>query len=296
MNKNIPISPELMAQIRRIQIQMRALVGEAFAGEYRSAFRGRGIEFEEVRPYQPGDDIRAIDWNVTARTGTPFIKLFREERELSIIFLVDASASMRFGSRSRLKSVVAAETAALLAYAAIKKSDKAGLIIFSDLVEKFIPPRKGQTHIWRMIREIIGFEGTSAKTDIGCALDHLNRIIKRRSIVFIISDFLDSGFDDALAVAAKHHDVIAITIDDPMEREIPDTGIVELRDAESGEIVELDTMDQHMMRSWADERKKERDQVLQRLRGLGVGHIPLATENSSIDPILHFFRKRSRGR
>ena len=213
------------------------------AGEYESAFRGRGMEFEEVREYQPGDDVRTIDWNVTARMGKPYIKLFREERELIVMLLVDISASGQFGTVKKLKKEVAAEVAALLAYTAIRNNDKVGLILFSDHVEKYVPPKKARGHGWRVIQEILSFEPQGRQTDIAQALDYLGRVVRKRCICFLLSDFLASGFEKPLRLSNKRHDVVAVSISDPREFELPKVGFVELEDAETGEDVLLDTND-----------------------------------------------------
>ncbi len=234
---------EVIRRIRKIHIHSNYLVNDILAGEYESAFRGRGMEFEEVREYQPGDDVRDIDWNVTARMGHPYVKVYREERELTILLLVDVSGSGQFGSGAQLKNELSAELAAVLAYAAVKNNDKVGLIIFSDSIEKFIPPKKGRNHVWRVIREVLEHRPRSRKTDISAALDFLNRIASRRVIAFLISDFIASDYEKLLRVTNKKHDLIAISIADPRERELPPVGLVELEDAETGETRLIDTGD-----------------------------------------------------
>jgi uncharacterized protein (DUF58 family) len=226
----------LIAKIRGIQIRAKYLVNDVFAGEYQSAFKGRGLEFEEVREYHPGDDVRSIDWNVTARTSQPYIKLYRDERELTVIFLVDVSASSRFGTVKKFKNEIAAEVTALLAYSALKNNDKSGLIIFSEQVELFLPPKKGRAHVWRLIRNILTYDSKSKQTNLNIPLEFLNSIIKKRAIIFLVSDFqlpLEDN-ETLLRITAKHHDLIAISIKDPREETLPNIGFIELEDAETG--------------------------------------------------------------
>src|SRR5574337_129223 len=229
------ISKDILKKIQQIEIHTRRLVNEAFVGEYHSVFKGRGMEFEEVREYQPGDEIRTIDWNVTARMGRPFIKRYVEERELTVMLLVDVSASGNFGSIKQLKNEVAIEICSLLAFSAIKNNDKVGLIMFTDKIEKFIPPKKGPTHVLRVIRELLCTEPTGKGTNISVALEYMNKISSRRAITFMVSDFIANDYAHALRIANKKHDVIAITIADPREQELPNVGFIELKDAESGE-------------------------------------------------------------
>jgi len=232
---------EISRKIRRIQISTNRLVNESLAGEYHSVFKGRGMEFDEVREYQHGDDIRTIDWNVTSRTGHPFVKRFVEERELTVMLLVDASASGTFGSRQKTKGEIAAEISALIAFSAIKNHDRVGAILFTDRVEKFIPPRRGSTHVLRVIRELLFYAPQHKGTCIQKALQHLNLVVRKRAVVFLISDLLDQGFEQSLKAANRRHDVMIIQITDPRERELPDVGIIEVRDAETQEICHIDT-------------------------------------------------------
>ena len=254
------------------------------------------MEFEKVREYQPGDDVRHIDWNVTARHRTPFIKEFREERELTVMLLVDVSSSGSFGSANKLKSEVAAEVAAMLAYMAIKSNDRVGLIIFSDRIEHFIPPKKGRAHVWRVIRDILAFEPQRRRTHMEGALDYLSRVVQRRTVSFIISDFLDESFTDRLLVTAKRHDVTAVVVTDPRELELPEVGIIELEDAETGEILVIDTYDTKLVQGFgalsADQRARRRDTF----RRAGVGEIEVRTDMSYVEPIVRFFRERERHR
>src|SRR5882724_9938854 len=234
---------EILKKIRGLEIKTRALVETAFAGDYHSVFKGRGMNFEEVREYQPGDEIRAIDWNVTARLGSPFVKKFTEERELTVMLIVDVSASGNFGSTSQSKRELAAEVACLLAFSAIRNNDKVGLLLFTDRVELFIPPKKGRSHTLRIIREILFFEPQGRGTEPAAALDHLNKIVTRRAVVFFISDFQAEDFSHALAVSGQRHDFIAVYIRDEREKVLPNIGIITLEDAETGEQIEINTAD-----------------------------------------------------
>src|SRR4051794_5787580 len=234
---------EILKKIRTLEIKTRGLVETAFAGDYHSVFKGRGMNFEDVREYQPGDEIRAIDWNVTARMGNAFVKKFTEERELTVVLVVDVSASGNFGSVSQSKRELAAEVACLLAFSAIRNNDKVGLLLFTDRVELFVPPKKGRSHTLRIVREILFFQPTGRGTDPALALDHLNRIITRRAVVFFISDFQTSDFSRQLAVSGRRHDFIAVHIEDERERVLPNIGIITLEDAETGEQIEINTAD-----------------------------------------------------
>lgn len=296
MKNQAALSPELIAQMKSIAFRTKFLVSETFAGSYESAFKGRGMQFEEVRPYFPGDDIRTIDWNVTARTGLPHIKLFREERELTLMFIVDVSASMRFGTVKRFKSEAAAEVAAILAHTALKSNDKVGLIIFSDKVEHYIPPKKGRAHIWRVIRDILTYDSKATHTDITAALNYLNRVAKRKLVAFLISDFQCEGYENALRRTAKHHDVIAMTISDPKEKDMPEVGLVELKDMESGETVLLDTGARDVRRRFDETMRREREARKDLFNACGVSHIGISTDGSTVEPIIQFFRKRERRR
>ncbi|OHB98173.1 MAG: hypothetical protein A2Z57_06270, partial [Planctomycetes bacterium RIFCSPHIGHO2_12_39_6] len=235
------ISKDILKKIKQIQIHTRRLVDEAFIGEYHSVFKGRGMEFEEVREYQPGDEIRTIDWNVTARMGRPFVKRYVEERELTVMLLVDVSASGNFGSVRHLKNEIATEICALLAFSAIKNNDKVGMIMFTDKIEKFLPPKKGPKYVFRVIRELLCSKPSGRGTDISVALEYLKKISSRRAISFVVSDFLADNYEHALRIANKKHDIISVTVVDPREQELPDVGMVELKDAESGETLLLDT-------------------------------------------------------
>jgi len=290
------LTPEVLARLKGIQFRMHSLVTELFSGEYVSAFKGRGMEFEEVRPYQPGDDIRDIDWNVTARTGTPFIKIYREERELTLMFVVDVSASMHFGSVHQFKSEMAAEVTALLAYAALKNNDKTGLIIFSDHVEHYLPPKKGRAHVWRVIRDILSHRSKAQRTDLKLPLEFLNRVAKRKVVSFLISDFQGEGFEQVLRQTSRHHDLIAVSVEDPRERSLPDVGLLELRDAETGELTLINTRNDAVRKRWEDSfrlAQRKRERIFQQS---GVDHIVLNTERSPVDDLVRFFQKRERRR
>ena len=285
---------EVIRRIRKIHIHSNYLVNDILAGEYESAFRGRGMEFEEVREYQPGDDVRDIDWNVTARMGHPYVKVYREERELTILLLVDVSGSGQFGSGAQLKNELSAELAAVLAYAAVKNNDKVGLIIFSDSIEKFIPPKKGRNHVWRVIREVLEHRPRSRKTDISAALDFLNRITSRRVIAFLISDFIASDYEKLLRVTNKKHDLIAISIADPRERALPPVGLVELEDAETGETRLIDTGDALFRREFSAAATRRTSETRELFRRCSVDHIPLITDQPYINALMKFFRMREK--
>ena len=285
---------ELLRAVRQIEIRASRLVDDALAGEYVSVFRGRGMEFDEVREYVPGDDIRTIDWNVTARVGSPHVKRFVEERELTVVILVDASSSGRFGSLKRQKYEVAIEISAMLAFSAIRNKDKVGLMIFTDQVEKFIPPKKGRRHVLRLIRELIQFEPAHRGTDISEVLDYMGRVITRRTVSFLISDFIGEGFDRPLLLASKKHDLIAVAISDAREVEFPDVGFIELQDAETGERVLVDTHDRVTRDGYRRGQEETRDALADRFARIGVDVIPVRTDQPYIDPIVKFFKMRER--
>jgi uncharacterized protein (DUF58 family) len=288
------LSSEQIKAIRKIQIRTSHLVSDLFAGQYQSVFKGRGMEFAEVRHYLPGDDIRTIDWNVTARTGVPHVKRFVEERELTVMLLVDASASTHFGTVKQLKSEMAAEMAALFAFSAITNNDKVGLVMFSDQVELALPPKKGTRHVLRVIREVLSFTPRGHGTDIAVALEHLNHVSKRRCVTFVISDFLDAGARLALKIANRRHDVIAVVLDDPRDMTLPDIGLIELQDAESGDCIVVDTGDarvRHEFEQRAANARRERDRML---RGVDVDTIAVRTDRPYTEALLRFFRMRER--
>ncbi len=288
------IPKEILRKIRFIEITTSRLVNTVFAGEYRSVFKGRGMEFDEVREYDPQDDIRDIDWNVTARMGHPYTKKFVEERELTVIFLVDASFSGHYGTKGRTKSELIAEICALLAFSAVKNHDRVGLIVFSDQVEKFIPPKKGRLHVLRVIREILSFKPKHKKTDINSALKTLNDVITKRSTVFLFSDFLAEGYERLLKVAFKKHDIVSIVVEDPTEKEFPSLGgAIQLEDAETGESFTLRArrgFKERYKTEWA-KRKEERNKLFS---SVGLDHIELETGTPYIDPLIRFFKVRER--
>ena len=286
------IPKEIFQQIRRIEITTSRLVTDIFAGQYHSVFKGRGIEFEEVREYQAGDDIRAIDWNVTARTGRTYVKKFVEERELTVMILVDASRSNYFASVNKLKNQLAAEIAAVLALSAIRNNDRVGLIIFTDRIEKFIPARKGLKHVLRVIREVLYFKPEEHGTDLSLALEFLNKVMTKKTVSFIISDFLDKIEEKKLAVANKRHDLIAVVLNDPKETELPNCGLIYLEDAEKAQTVLVDTSNAGLRRQYREknlERLQRRQQIF---RSTGVDYIDISTDSSYADALVKFFSKR----
>jgi uncharacterized protein (DUF58 family) len=285
---------EIIRKVRRIEIRTKRLVNDVFSGEYHSIFKGRGMEFEEVREYQPGDDIRIIDWNVTARYGFPFVKKFTEERELTVMLLVDASSSGEFGTAQRMKGEIAAELCSVLAFSAIKNNDKVGMIIFTDEIEKYIPPKKGSSHVLRLIREVLYFKPEHQRTDINCALEFLGRIIKRRCVVFLVSDFLNTGFKKMLSIANKRHDVIAIKIVDPREMELPDVGFIELEDTETGEEILIDTNDPEVRKSFHHYALGEQTNLDTSFRSIDLDNIQILTDRSYVEPLMAFFKARAK--
>jgi uncharacterized protein (DUF58 family) len=290
------IPRELIKKIRRIQIRTSRIVDEMLAGQYHSAFKGRGIEFEEVRPYQIGDDVRAIDWNVTARVGEPYIKLFREERELAVRLLVDLSASQSLGTNFQTKRDLVAELSASLAFAAIKNNDKVGLTLFSDNIEKSIPPSKGSRHGLRLIREILYTQPIGRGTDLRAAIEHLSRTAKRRSVVFIVSDFQDTGFEKALKVATRKHDVIPIVVSDRRELTMPNVGLIRLRDSETGQVVVLDTANRKNRESFERHTRQATANRELSFKKLNLSPIQLWTGEDFVEPLKKFFRLREKGR
>jgi uncharacterized protein (DUF58 family) len=286
------IPMEMMRKIRRIQIQTSHIVDELLVGQWHAAFKGRGIEFEEVRPYQVGDDVRTIDWNVTARMGQPFVKLFREERELSVMLLIDLSASQDFGTQDQTKRELLTELGATLAFSAIKNDDKVGLTLFTESVEKAIPPRKGIRHVLRLIREILYLQPVGSGTRLTAALDHLNRTASRRTVVFLVSDFQDDRYEKSLRIARRKHDVIPMVIEDERELELPNVGLLRLRDPESGKTLSVDTGNRrHRMafRTFTRERSARRDQLFRRL---GMSPIHFRTGQDFVVPLQRYFHQR----
>jgi uncharacterized protein (DUF58 family) len=288
------LTKELLKQVRQIEIKTKGVVNQVFSGEYHSVFKGRGMEFSEVREYQFGDDIRNIDWNVTARFGHPYIKIFEEERELTVMLLVDLSGSLSFGSIEKTKQQIAAELSAVLAFSAMKNNDKVGLILFSDRIERFVPPRKGRTHVLRIISEVLSFEPKGKETNIKSALEYMNNAIKKRSIVFLISDFIDSGYESILKIVGKKHDFIGVVLTDEKENLIPKVGLIKMQDAETGEERYIDTSDKDFQ-IWFLRTKLENYEnrktlfVKSRLDSINV-----QTNQSYIKPLIDFFRLREK--
>ncbi|MFA6357946.1 MAG: DUF58 domain-containing protein [Candidatus Omnitrophota bacterium] len=288
------ISKEVLKNIRRIQITTSRMVTDVFAGQYQSVFKGKGMEFEEVREYQPGDEIRSIDWNVTARMGSPYIKKFVEERELTVMLILDMSSSSFFGTRNQQKMRLAAEVCSVLAFAAIKNNDKVGFIAFTDKIEKFIPARKGLRHVLRIISEALYFKPLGKGTDINGALEYLNKITNRKTVTFIISDFYAADFKKMLAISNKRHDIVAITVTDPREMELTDAGIVKLEDLESGKTFVVDTSDRSVRKKYAqDALKRHRDRGML-FSSVNVDNIDLRTDMPYAQSLLRFFKTRER--
>jgi len=283
---------ELLKKVRKIEIKSKGLSNQIFSGEYHSAFKGRGMAFSEVREYQHGDDIRTIDWNVTARFGHPYVKVFEEEREMTVMLLVDISASENFGTTQRSKKDLITELCAVIAFSAIQNNDKTGIIFFSDKIEKFIPPKKGKSHILRIIRDLIDIEPTSTGTNIEQALKFLNNVIKKKSTAFLISDFIDKGFNDALKIANRKHDLIALKIFDKRENEIPNVGLIKMKDAETGAIRWINTSDRATRNQYSINRKKADDELKDIFNRSGVDAAYINTGESYIKPLMNLFKKR----
>ncbi len=286
------LTKELLKKVKQIEIKTRGVVNEVFSGEYHSVFKGRGMEFAEVREYQIGDDIRTIDWNVTARFGHPFVKVFEEERELTVMLVIDMSGSLMFGSVNQTKQEIAAELSAILAFSAMKNNDKVGLILFTDRIEKFVPPKKGRSHGLRIIREVLSFKPEGNTTDIKGALEYMNHTIKRKSIAFLISDFIDSGYDKIMNIVGKKHDLIGIVLKDPRESEIPKSGLIKFKDAETGELRFVDTSSkkvQHSFKETLQFHDNMRKEIFMKSR---LDSINIDISESYVKPLVNFFRKR----
>lgn len=288
------LSKEILKKIKGIQLKIARISNEVISGSYISAFKGVGIEFNEVREYIPGDDIRAIDWNVTARAGTPFVKRYVEERELTVMLMVDLSGSQYFGTADNLKSELAAEISALIAFLAIKNNDKVGLLIFSDTCEKYLPPQKGRLHVLRVIREILGFKPSHSGTDIAQSLDFVSKVLKHRSIIFLISDFRDQGFEKSLKHIARRHDLVAVNITDPREYDLPAVGVVEFEDNETGERILFDTSSKICRDEFHRNALAGFNQKLQMFKANKIDLIEIATDKSYVEALQKFFIKRQR--
>ncbi len=288
------IPRELFSRIRHLEIRTKGLVNNVFGGEYHSAFKGRGIEFSEVRPYQVGDDVRTIDWNVSARTGETFVKLYEEEREQTLVLAVDVSGSERFGTGGVEKREMAAELGAVLAFSAVRNNDKVGLLLFSDRVERFVPPRKGRRHVLRIVRDVFAHEPQSSGTRITAALDHLLRVLRRRAIVVLISDFFDRGYERKLQALSARHDVVAVHLRDPREVELPSVGLLTLRDAETGQAVLVDTGSRAAREAFARQAEARQAEIGAALRSARVDTVRVQTDEDYVEPLVGFFRRRNR--
>ena len=290
------LTDDLIARIRRIEITTRKLVNDSFAGEYQSVFKGRGMEFDEVRQYHPGDDVRSIDWNVTARTGEPHVKSYIEERELTVMLAVDVSRSGDFGTRNRFKRELAVELAAVMSFAATTNNDRVGLLLFTDRVESLVPPRKGRSHVLRMVRDLLVFQPAGSGTDISLALDTVHQMLKRRSIVFLVSDFLadPESYRQAMLVTNRRHDVVAFDLSDPMEHEIADVGIMSLEDAESGETLSVDTGSSEWRREFSERVARVEEGKNDVFIAAGVDRVRVTTARDYVPEVGAFFKNRLR--
>jgi uncharacterized protein (DUF58 family) len=299
------IPQEILKKVRRIEIRSKRQVNSLFAGEYHSVFKGRGMEFSEVREYQHGDDYRTIDWKVTARMRRPYVKKFMEERELTVMLGVDASSSVEFGTVTQMKGEMAAEICAVLAFSAIQNNDKVGLLIFTDRVEQYVPPQKGRKHVLRIIRDLLDFfrrleedlaagQGRRRTTDLALALRHLNRVVRRHSVVFLVSDFQDSGYETALRLASRRHDIIAVALTDPREIDLPNVGFLELEDAETGEQVLVDTRDPEVRRLFSEFGAAERAERRKLFQSLHLDLVEVLTSEGYLIPLTRLFRERAK--
>jgi len=288
------LSEELFKKIQRFHFTTKRLANDLFAGQYGSAFRGRGMEFAEVREYQIGDDIRTIDWNVSARFGRPFVKVFHEERELTVILILDLSGSHLFGTRGKFKRELMAEVAGMLAFLAIRTNDKVGAILFSSGVEKYIPPKKGASHVWRLIKEIFTYEPQDLSTNIDAVLTYLNRVAKRHTILFLISDCMDTGFEKSLKLTAKKHDLTVIRVTDPAEEILPEVGMIALKDPETGETALINSNSKRLRERWRAYRKEQTDYLTELFRRAGIDHVDLATNGPVVEPLTRRFEMRRR--
>ena len=288
------IPSEILQKVKRIELKTRGLVNELFGGQYHSAFNGRGMTFSEVREYQPGDDIRLIDWNVTARSNSPFIKVFEEERELTVYLIVDISASGHFGSSGKLKQEVGTEIAAVLGFSAIKNNDKVGLLLFSDIIEKYLIPKKGKSHILRVIQELLNSKPKNKKTSIKTAFDYLLKISTRKSVVFFISDFIDKKYWDSLKVVNRKHDLIGIHLFDEAEYKLPNAGVIKVEDAESNDAFWIDTSNHFLNLQLQEKLSSDKDELIKNAKNIGFDLISISTKQDYIDPLLAFFKMREK--
>jgi len=288
------LSEDLLKKIQRFHFKTRRLANDLFAGQYESAYKGQGLEFAEVREYQPGDDIRSIDWNVSARFGHPFVKVFHEERELTVILILDLSGSHLFGTRHKFKRELLAEVAGMLAFLAVRTNDKVGAILFSSGVEKYIPAKKGASHVWRLIKEIFTYEPRDLNTSLDAALTYLNRVVKRHAIVFLISDCMDTGFEKPLRQTARKHDLTVIRVSDPAEDELPDVGLMNVQDPETGQVALINTRSHSLKERWRLERRTQKEYLVDLLRRLGVDLAELSTGGPVVEPLTRLFDQRRR--
>ncbi len=290
--RTLAVPPDILRQVKLLELRTRGLVNSHFVGEYHSVFKGQGMEFSEVREYQPGDEVRSIDWNVTARMRHPFVKRYIEERELTVMLAVDLSGSERFGTARRFKSELATELSAVLAMSAIRNNDRVGALLFTDRVEHVVPPSKGRRHVLRLIRDLLVHEPAGCGTDIPGAIDYLAKMLPNRAIIFIVSDFVDDGIEQPLKILAQRHDVVAVTVEDPRERSLPDVGLARFTDPESGTTVDVDTGDPTVRRRYDERVRAERQSRTQLLRRLAIDEIAVRTDQSYVEPLLRFFRLR----
>jgi uncharacterized protein (DUF58 family) len=287
---------DILKKVRQIEIKTRGVVNEIMSGEYHAVFKGRGMNFAEVREYQIGDDVRSIDWNVSARMGHPFIKLFEEERELQVMLLCDVSSSSHFGSGENLKVETATELAAVLAFSAIRNNDKVGLLLFTDHVEKYVAPRKGKTHILRILRELLTFEPKRSGTDIRGALEYVNSVVKKRAIVFLISDLIDENYEKAARIVGRKHDLIALHLTDPRETSLPNMGLIRLHDAERGTTMWVDSSSAQVRSRFSAGFRDWQAAVKSQFQRSGVDYLLLSTDRDYVRPLVHFFKQRERRR
>jgi uncharacterized protein (DUF58 family) len=292
VSKSPGVSPEVLRQVKLLELQTRGLVNSLFTGEYRSVFKGQGMEFAEVREYQAGDEVRSIDWNVTARMRRPFVKRYIEERELTVMLAVDLSGSERFGTRGRFKSELASELAAVLAMSAIRNNDRVGAVLFTDRIEHVVPPRKGRRHALRLMRDLLVFEPTGSRTDLPAALEFTGKMLSHKSIIFVVSDFQAADIEHPLKLLAQRHDVVAVTVDDPSEQTLPDIGLARFVDPETGTTLDVDTSDPEVRAQFAAAVEEELTNRRRLLRRLAIDEIPVHTDGSVVEPLIRFFRAR----
>ncbi len=289
-SKGVP--PEILRQVKLLELRTRGLVNSLFTGEYRSVFKGQGMEFAEVREYQPGDEVRSIDWNVTARMGKPYVKRYIEERELTVMLAVDLSGSERFGTQTRFKSELASELAAVLAMSAIRNNDRVGAVLFTDRIEHVVPPRKGRRHALRLMRDLLVFEPEGKGTDLAGALEYTGKMLAHKAIIFVVSDFQSADLEQPLKLLAQRHDVVAVTVDDPSEQQLPDIGLARFMDPETGQVLDVDTSDAGVRATFAENVAAELGARRRLLRRLAIDEIPVRTDAGVVDPLIKFFRAR----